>query len=101
MTCVNKGLFGPLKLASNQAFNTARQYVTIVDLNRPTMHFQIAISRKRKKLPEIRWCQNSCIVEGFHPLFHESDVAPLFHPLSALFLPSFYFDGPVWGRMFV
>jgi len=25
-------------------------------------------------------------VQGFHPLFHESDLAPLFHPLSALSL---------------
>ena len=46
-------------------------YVIIVDLNRPTMHFQIAISRKRKKIPEICWCQKAPLVQGFHPLFHE------------------------------
>ena len=48
-------------------------------------NFQMAVSRKRKKLPELRWAQNSRLVEGFHPLFHESGVAPLFHPLSASF----------------
>ena len=49
-------------------------------------NFQMAVSRKRNKLPEIRWSQYSRIVQGFHPLFHESDLAPLFHPLSASFL---------------
>jgi len=53
----------------------------------------MAVSRKQKKLPKIRWCQNSRIVEGFHPLFHESDLAPLFHPLSALFLKETAFSG--------
>ena len=39
----------------------------------------------RKKLPELHWAQNSRLVKGFHPLFHESGVAPLFHLLSASF----------------
>ena len=65
------------------------------------MHFQIAISRKRKKIPQIRWCQNAPLGQGFHPLFHESDLAPLFHPLSALFRPSFNIDDPVRGQNFV
>ena len=43
---------------------------------------QTAISRKRSDEFYIRWCQNSSLVEGFHLLFHESGVAPLFHPLS-------------------
>ena len=55
----------------------------------------MAVSRKRKKLPKIRWCQNSRIVEGFHPLFYESDLAPLSHPLSALF-----FEGNRLFRVF-
>ena len=32
-------------------------------------------------------------VQGFHPLFHESDLAPLFHPLSALSLKETTFSG--------
>ena len=48
---------------------------------------QTAISRKRNDEFQIRWCQNSSIFEGFHLLFHESGVAPRFHPLSALFRP--------------
>ena len=66
----------------------------------PQFH-ETAVTSKRKKLLEIRWYQNSRIVEGFHPLFHESDLAPLFHPLSALFRPSFNFDDPVRGQNFV
>ena len=46
----------------------------------------MAVSRKRNIEFYIRWCQNSRLVQGFHPLFHESDVTPLFHPLSASFL---------------
>ena len=46
----------------------------------------MAVSRKRNNEFYIRWCQNSRLVQGFHPLFHESDVTPLFHPLSASFL---------------
>ena len=53
----------------------------------------MAVSQKRKKLLEIRWSQNSRIVQGFHPLFHESDLAPLFHPLSASFLKETTFSG--------
>ena len=49
-------------------------------------NFQMAVSRKRNNEFYIRWCQNSRLVQGFHPLFHESDVTPLFHPLSASFL---------------
>ena len=49
-------------------------------------NFQMAVSRRRNKIFKIRWCQNSRIVQAFHPLFHESDVTPLFHPLSASFL---------------
>ena len=41
----------------------------------------------------IRRCQNSRLVEGFHPLFHESGVAPLFHPLSASFSQKNHFFG--------
>ena len=49
-------------------------------------NFQMAVSRRRNKIFKIRWCQNSRIVQAFHPLFHESDVTPLFHALSASFL---------------
>ena len=35
----------------------------------------------------IRRCQNSRFVEGFHPLFHESVVAPLFMPFLAYMGP--------------
>ena len=38
----------------------------------------MAVTRKRKMIKIIRRCQNSRLVEGFHPLFHESVVAPLF-----------------------
>ena len=30
-------------------------------------------------------CKNKKKIQGFHPLFHESDLVPLFHPFSALF----------------
>ena len=46
---------------------------------------QTAISRKRKKVPEIRWRQNSRLFEGVHPLFYESGLVSLFHPISASF----------------
>ena len=35
----------------------------------------------------IRRCQNSRLVEGFHSLFHESVVAPLFMPFLAYMGP--------------
>ena len=35
----------------------------------------------------IRRCQNSRLVEGFHPLFDESVVAPLFMPFLAYMGP--------------
>ena len=35
-------------------------------------------------------------VQGFHPLFHESDLAPLFHPLSALSLKETPILGCKW-----
>ena len=35
-------------------------------------------------------------VQGFHPLFHESDLAPLFHPLSALSLKETTLSGSNW-----
>ena len=35
---------------------------------------------------EICWGQISRLVRGFHPLFLESDLAPLCHPLSATFI---------------
>ena len=35
-------------------------------------------------------------VQGFHPLFHESDLAPLFHPLSALSLKETTLSGWKW-----
>ena len=54
---------------------------------------QTAISRKRSDETYIRWCQNSSLVEGFHLLFHESGVAPLFHPLSASFGQKNHFFG--------
>ena len=46
-----------------------------------------------KKILDICWCQNSHLFEGFHPLFHESGVAPLFHPLSASFSQKRHFFG--------
>merc|ERR1711888_386120 len=59
----------------------------------PALFVQTAVTSKQKKLPQIRWCQNSRIVEGFHPLFHESDLVPLFHPLSASFVKEGTFSG--------
>ena len=41
----------------------------------------------------MRWCQISCLIEGFHLLFHESGLAPLFHPLSASFSQKNHFFG--------
>ena len=46
-----------------------------------------AISRKRKMIKIIRRCQISRLVEGFHPLFDESVVAPLFMPFLAYMGP--------------
>ena len=40
-----------------------------------------------KKILNIRWCQNSRLFEGFHPLFHESVVAQLFLPFLAYMGP--------------
>ena len=54
---------------------------------------QTAISRKRNEISYILWCQNSSLVEGFHLLFHESGLAPLFHPLSASFSQKTHFFG--------
>ena len=48
----------------------------------PTLNSHI-LETKRAILD--RWCQNSRMIEGFHLLFHESGLAPLFHPLSASF----------------
>ena len=39
------------------------------------------------------WCQNSHLIEGFHILFHESGLLPLFHPLSASFSQKSHFFG--------
>ena len=48
----------------------------------------------------MRWCQNSRIVEGVHPLFRESDLVPLFHPLSATFLKESTFLGcSRWAKL--
>ena len=33
---------------------------------------------KRKKISDIRWCQNHRLSEGFHPLFPESVLTSLF-----------------------
>ena len=33
------------------------------------------------------------MIKGFHLLFHESDLAPLFHPLSASFSQKGHFFG--------
>ena len=82
-------LITAVKLHFNVEVKSSIQLIiefTIWNLIWTPENFQMDVSRKRKKLPEIRWCQNSRIVEGFHPLFHESDLAPLFHPLSALSL---------------
>ena len=62
--------------------------------------FQTAVSRKRNEILEMRWCQNSRIVEGVHPLFRESDLVPLFHPLSASFLKESTFLGcSRWAKL--
>ena len=37
-------------------------------------------------IKKIRRCQNSRLVEGFHPLFHESMVAPVFVGVLWVFL---------------
>ena len=46
----------------------------------------MARSRKRKKV--FGYFQRLVVAnaQGFHPPFHESDLAPLFHPLLALSL---------------
>ena len=41
----------------------------------------------------IRRCQNSRLVKGFHPLFHESVVAPLFVGVLWVFVGVF---GCLW-----
>ena len=43
-------------------------------------------SRKRKKVLGYVQRLETANVQGFQPLFHESDLAPLFHPLLALSL---------------
>ena len=35
-----------------------------------------------QKISDIRWCQNSRLFEGFHPLSHESVLTSLFRALS-------------------
>merc|ERR1711928_176461 len=57
-------------------------------------NFQMARSWKRKKV--LGQFQRVVVanVQGFHPLFHESDLAPLFHPLSALSLK----ETTLWGE---
>lgn len=42
-------------------------------------------SRKRKDREEIQWGQNSPNLEGFHLLFRESGLMPLFYSLLASF----------------
>ena len=59
----------------------------------PALFFQTAVSRERNELDQIRWRQNARNEQGFHPLFHESDLAQLFHPLSASFLKESTFSG--------
>ena len=76
-----------------EIFNLTDHVFCIGNLIWALGNFQMAVSRKWKKLLEIRWSQNSRIVQGFHPLFHESDLAPLFHPLSASFLKEPLFRG--------
>ena len=45
----------------------------------------MALSRKRKKvLGQVQRLEIANI-QGFHPVFHERDLRPLFYPLSALF----------------
>ena len=46
----------------------------------------MAVTRKPKMIKIIRRCQNSRLVEGFHPLFHESVVAPLFVGVCGCFV---------------
>ena len=73
---------------------------TITDKFIPALFFQTAVSRKRNEILEMRWCQNSRIVEGVHPLFRESDLVPLFHPLSATFLKESTFLGcSRWAKL--
>ena len=43
---------------------------------------QTAVISKRKKTQQLPIAQNYRELEGFQSLFHESDLAPLFHPLS-------------------
>ena len=52
----------------------------------PAGKHQMTRSRKRKKV--LGWVQRleTANVQGFHPFFHENDLAPHFHPLSALSL---------------
>ena len=66
---------------------------TLRNLLQHKFQLQTAISRKRNDESYIRWCQNSSLVEGFHLLFHESGVAPLFHPLSDSFGQKNHFFG--------
>ena len=80
---VNRSQYVPLQISLYQHF-----------------FFQTAVSRKRNKILEMRWCQNSRIVEGVHPLFRESDLVPLFHPLSATFLKESTFLGcSRWAKL--
>ena len=81
-----------MKCCPKLSFNRSKVLLLQIFLYRH-FFFQTAVTSKRKKLPQIRWCQNSRIVEGFHPLFHESDLAPLFHPLSASFVKEGTFSG--------
>ena len=55
--------------------------------------FQTAVISKRKKTQQLPIAQNYRELEGFQSLFHESDLAPLFHPLSASFVKESTFSG--------
>ena len=90
------------------AFNRTKHLLKEICLYR---HFfvQTAVTSQRKRQSHFHAPRNDREIEGFHPLSHGSDLAPLCHPLSASFIiksVNFFFygggkrshHGPLWPK---
>ena len=86
----NKGLLVPIKL---KHWTEAIFHRTLSLLNlRFCLTMGSFLNGSFPDTQKLFWGRFKAWMEkGFHPLFHESDLGPLFHTL-------FYFHGLVWGR---
>ena len=76
---------GNMKLDWKWPFSRSKELVKEIFLYRH-FFFQTAVTSKRKKIQYLPIAQNYHEIGGFHSLFHESDLGPPFHPLSASFV---------------